>query len=110
MEDYGAMAAEDDQAPAKFSIMQVKGAIAAGVAANISPEAKAAAGEIKAAAGAAAKIRAGARIDQAALRAENAKKQVEALKVRSRTGVMFGRAYVEGNLVAEAELKFTIQA
>lgn len=34
--------------------------------------------------------------------------EVEAVKVRSRTGQMHGKAYVEGTLVAEAELKFAI--
>ena len=34
--------------------------------------------------------------------------EVEAVKIRSRTGLMRGQAFVEGNLVAEADLKFSI--
>lgn len=34
--------------------------------------------------------------------------EVEAVKIRSRTGLMRGEAYVEGTLVAEADLKFSI--
>lgn len=36
--------------------------------------------------------------------------EVEAVKVRSRTGVMAGKAFVEGHLVAEAVLKFSLTA
>jgi UDP-3-O-[3-hydroxymyristoyl] N-acetylglucosamine deacetylase/3-hydroxyacyl-[acyl-carrier-protein] dehydratase len=34
--------------------------------------------------------------------------EVEAVKMRSRTGIMHGKAFVEGTLVAEADLKFSI--
>jgi UDP-3-O-[3-hydroxymyristoyl] N-acetylglucosamine deacetylase / 3-hydroxyacyl-[acyl-carrier-protein] dehydratase len=34
--------------------------------------------------------------------------EVEAVKIRSRTGMMRGQAFVEGHLVAEADLKFSI--